>query len=81
VTLCVPTRINKGEATLVGVLAGEFEAELRAAPMTRGYGTVDSGLPDISPALMERIHSVTKPFFNKYDSDKSGKIEIAELSL
>lgn len=84
--LCmVSCSIVMNEVSLLGVLGPTFR-ELRRSSLggAGSYGSLGPGAvaaPVVSDALKDRIKTLVRPFFKKYDVDGSGHIEVSELAL
>lgn len=77
------TMISNHCLTLLGVMGPEFTKALKEHGLhtdSGGYGTAGGGI-EMSPTVRGRLSHMIRPFFNKYDADRSGHIDVPELAL
>lgn len=66
----IKDKIARGEISLLGVMFGFLDSRTRT-----DYETS----PLLNSQLRSKLDHVLKPFFEKYDTDKSGTIDLSEL--
>ncbi|CAM9345556.1 unnamed protein product [Choristocarpus tenellus] len=67
-------KILKGQISLLGVMKAELAGVTATA---EGYEAVEAPLLPEKP--LRRLESLLRPFFDKYDEDSSGHLDIQEL--
>mmetsp|Transcript_37006 Transcript_37006/g.82889 ORF Transcript_37006/g.82889 Transcript_37006/m.82889 type:complete len:530 (+) Transcript_37006:2-1591(+) len=71
--------IQQGTVSLRGVLEPEME-HIKAAQQESGKVAPEEGGDASKKKLNGRIKKLVSPYFTKYDADKSGSLDVAELS-
>ena len=78
--------LRSGDANLIGVMA-EVLATHRVTSLSAGYQSVAGAAggeragTGIAESAMKQLAAVSRPFFDKYDVDRSGTINQLELAL
>ncbi|CAM9392982.1 unnamed protein product [Sphacelaria rigidula] len=70
-------KIIKGEISLLGVMQSELTS-VSNRPTGDGYQAIEGGVV-IPEKVMRRLENLLRPFFDKYDGDQNGKLDIQEL--
>eukprot|EP00752_Nemacystus_decipiens_P007995 g7143.t1 len=73
-------KIMKGEISLLGVMQAELRFEAAGhRPTEGGYQSMDGGDLVLPEKVMRHLEKLLRPFFDKYDRDNSGQLDMGEF--